>query len=140
MRIACSRCLGNRCDDSRSFCNGKSVRIACLGWGSLGWDPRELPVRRHWFDDGPLARVEFARQSNDDRITLVLTEGADFVRLLWAQMDVAELDIAREALRDREGITAKNWAPVIGSWQRESPEPALIAELPSWALAHGIEA
>lgn len=141
MKIACSLLLRRkRYDDSQTFRDGESLRIACLGWGSLVWDPRELPVRRHWFDDGPFAKVEFARQSNDGRITLVLTEGADFVRLLWAQMEVTELDVAREALRDREGITARDWAPLIGSWQRESPGPALIAELPSWASAHGIEA
>ena len=116
------------------------MTIACLGWGSLVWDPRGLPVRGGWFHDGPFGRVEFARQSKDDRVTLVLHEEAEFVRLLWAQMDAADLELAREALRDREGITAKDWTGLIGSWQPGNSEPTPIAGLPAWASAHGVDA
>jgi hypothetical protein len=39
----------------------------CLGWGSLIWDPRELPIAVEWQTNGPLLAVEFARQSKKGR-------------------------------------------------------------------------
>lgn len=112
--------------------------IACLGWGSLVWDPRELPIQRQWFDDGPLIHVEFARQSQDGRITLVLTETLNPVRSLWAVMDATDLSSARTDLRKREGILEKNEAKHIGTWATGQPSPPLIPGLARWADAHGV--
>lgn len=116
------------------------LRIACLGWGSLVWDPRGLPVRREWFKDGPFAPVEFTRQSSDNRITLAIDPSATPIRLLWAHMLPVELSVAREALRDRESICQTNWQSRIGSWQRGEKVPTHITDLPQWAEVRGLDA
>jgi len=110
--------------------------IACLGWGSLIWDSRELPIQRNWFDDGPLIHVEFARKSQDGRITLVLAPTESPVRSLWAMMDTADITTAREALRKREGCKSN----AIESWGIGEPCPKLVLWLPEWAHARGIDA
>ncbi len=112
--------------------------IACLGWGSLVWDPRELAIQRRWFEDGPFIHVEFVRQSQDGRITLVLVESANPVRSLWAVMDAGDLASAKSALRKREGIPEKNEEKHIGSWSIGQPSPALIPGLVEWASSQGV--
>ena len=104
--------------------------IACLGWGSLIWDPRELPVQRHWFKDGPLIRLEFARQSQNQRITLVIECSARPVRSLWTLMDSETLENAHEALRLREGKVKSDH---IGKWSVGTRAPDSIPELDKWA-------
>lgn len=113
--------------------------IACLGWGSLVWDPRELPIRSAWFADGPFVAVDFLRQSQDGRMTLVLDASASPVRALWAQMDATDLAQACEDLRAREGVLAKNVDAHIGTWSRDAPSPANVVELGDWAQARGVQ-
>lgn len=110
--------------------------IACLGWGSLVWDPRELPIQRQWFADGPFVRVEFARKSSDGRITLVLASSALLVRSLWAVMDCADLETAQEALRKREGNIELS---KVGTWKQGENPPALIPNLPQWVVSRGVQ-
>ena len=112
--------------------------IACLGWGSLVWDPRELPIQHRWFEDGPFIHVEFTRQSQDGRITLVLVHTKSPVRSLWAVMDATGLASAKTELRKREGIPAKNEEKHIGAWSTGQPSPALIPGLAEWAVSHGV--
>lgn len=39
---------------------GRRLRIVFLGWGSLIWDPRELPVIGDWQSGGPVLPIEFS--------------------------------------------------------------------------------
>lgn len=111
--------------------------IACLGWGSLVWNPGELPIRRKWFEDGPLLPLEFARQSRDGRITLVLENKADLVRSLWSVFDTIDITVAKEALRRREG----NIKPEhVGCWRVGEEVPGIMGQLDQWANARGIAA
>ena len=106
------------------------VSIACLGWGSLIWEPRDLPTRGSgWFEDGPPVRVEFARQSEDDRITLVMVPCGPRVESLWVLMDTECLEVAGEALRTREKTARRR----IGRWSRGEHSPDSIPELAEWA-------
>lgn len=79
------------------------MKIACIGWGSLIWDPRELKIENGWHDDGPMLPVEFTRISKDGRVTLIIDKCAKPVRTLWALMTCKDLDEAKESLKKREG-------------------------------------
>jgi hypothetical protein len=111
------------------------MTIACIGWGSLIWDPRELPIQRQWFEDGPMVKVEFARQSSDGRITLVIAKNAQPIRTLWAIMDMADLNEAKEALKQREDTKIG----FIGSWKLDDQSPAEIPNLSEWASSRGVD-
>jgi hypothetical protein len=87
-------------------------RVVCIGWGSLIWDPRTLPMLGRWNDDGPHLPVEFARQADDGRLTLVLLQGAPTVRALWTELDVATLGEAVTALAMRERCAER----FVGQW------------------------
>lgn len=114
-------------------------KIACLGWGSLVWNPGTLPVpaNNSWSLNGPLVRVEFLRQSNDGRMTLVLHASAREVRSLWATLAIQSLDAAKLALAKREETKVVN----VGCWSSGAalPQP-LIPDLDKWAESVGVDA
>ena len=114
--------------------------IACLGWGSLIWNPGDFPVQGSWLLDGPHVRVEFLRQSGDGRITLVLDGSAAPVQAMWVMMDVKDIAEAITALRLREKILTKNETRDIGTWKTGDPSPALIPDLSAWAAEHRLDA
>jgi hypothetical protein len=118
------------------------TRIACLGWGSLIWDPRKLLVSPSWENDGPQVHVEFLRisDSREGRMTLVLDESAEPVTSLWAQMTTTDLSAARESLRARERVPKSNMTRDIDVWRRGDPSPPLIPNLSEWAEAKNPDA
>jgi hypothetical protein len=108
--------------------------IACLGWGSLTWNPGGLPIQHNWFQDGPLLPIEFARHSRGDRITLVIVPGVRYVRSLWTLMTVPDVETGRAQLGQREGVEAHWISKHIGSWSSASPgEAGMAGEIGRWA-------
>jgi hypothetical protein len=116
------------------------MKIACIGWGSLVWEHRDLPIKSDWHCDGPEVPVEFCRQSDNGRITLVIAQGAAAVTTLWCALDAATLDDAVAKLAEREGISAKNTPGRIGRWPAaNAQDPALPDGLQKWAQKHEID-
>jgi len=112
------------------------MKIGCLGWGSLIWDPRELPIQNRWFQDGPLLPIEFTRLSADDRITLVLTPGMATVKSLWTLMTVNDLNVAKEALANRERTRLE----YIGKWSSKAQSQSEYSEqIGRWAYDVGLD-
>lgn len=106
------------------------MRIAVIGWGSLIWQRRNLDIEGRWHTTGPSLPIEFARRSENGRLTLVILDGVDVQRTYWALSRLDTLDAARDNLRQREGTTLSNihWttraavhrdelaAPLIQGW------------------------
>jgi hypothetical protein len=99
----------------------KQVKIAIIGWGSLVWDPRELPREGVWQNGGPHLPVEFARVSQDCRLTLVIDyDNAEPVETKYIISPRLDLDYAIEDLCHREGTTKKNIGFVDKKHRRDS--------------------
>lgn len=96
------------------------MNVACIGWGSLIWDARELPINTPWNNDGPLLPIEFARESSNGRITLVLTDNGNSIASLWVLMNVSNVIEAKAALAQREKISYINIECSIGFWDKAS--------------------
>jgi hypothetical protein len=113
------------------------ARVACIGWGSLVWNPGELRCVGDWQPDGPALPVEFARTSQDGRLTLVLTDGTTTVPTLWVELDYASVQAARDALRVRERTASR----FVGLWPGPVPAHSVGAEaIASWALDRMLDA
>lgn len=113
------------------------MNIACLGWGSLVWNPGVLRTVGPWRADGPELPIEFARTSQDGRLTLVLVAGAPLVPCLWTELEYTAPEHAQEALAGREGCTL----PGVGLWPGEAPVHAVGAErIARWAEERGLRA
>ena len=113
----------------------------CLGWGSLIWRPCGLPVIGAWYLDGPELRIEFARQSRDGRITLVVENCAEPIPVLWARLGVGSIDDARNALAERECVCLSRYPRSIGHWSRAGASAHReAATIGAWAKAKGVDA
>jgi len=114
------------------------MKIACLGWGSLIWDPRGLNIEGGWKKDGPGLPVEFARRSGDGRLTLVLYPELEPVKVLWALMDTEDISESRKNLQAREG-TIERYIDYI--WKNEEYSYVLdsVEVVKGWAQEKGLD-
>ena len=135
-----------------------TVSIVCLGWGSLVWDPGDLPIEyttpieRAWLLDGPHLPVEFARHSNGGRMTLVLLPDRRLVPVLWSEMLVTDLDAAKRSLamrecrrRDRQPVAEDRIQRFVdescGCWTRNDDFRSQCADVVrQWAAHRDVEA
>jgi hypothetical protein len=79
------------------------MKIAILGWGSLIWDPRDLPLGGTWQEGGPELPIEFSRVSRDARLTLVIDNAnGSVVPTMHVRSVRTSLDEARNDLIERE--------------------------------------
>lgn len=111
--------------------------IACLGWGSLIWNPGILPVEGgSWYEDGPQLPIEFTRVSKGGRLTLVVTEGVPTLTVFWSRLLVDSIDEAITALSAREGCPRG----AIGYWTGDRiSQHAQAAVIEAWANDRGHE-
>jgi hypothetical protein len=117
------------------------MSIACLGWGSLIWDPRTLPLKGSWKSDGPTLPIEFARESNDGRITLVLVDAGRRVNSLWTLLELNNIETAKLELAKRERITGENIKYSVGFWDKASNVSfgKYAKEIENWALQKDLD-
>ena len=125
------------------------MKIAVIAWGSLIWDPRELSITGTWKKGGPHLPIEFARISQDGRLTLVIMPCAELQPTFWALSRHSDLVSASEELRRREGTilhhihaferdadphgrVSRNAYDVVASWLHQSGcDAAIWTGLPS---------
>jgi len=119
------------------------MNIAILGWGSLIWDPRELPHYGPWKTGGPVLPIEFSRVSKDGRLTLVIDPAGPPVPTRFALSPRTDITDAVEDLRKREG-TIRKWigffvAATGASSRQQFPEQVDInGVLREWCAAQQI--
>lgn len=98
-----------------------------------------MPVQGEWNNDGPMLPIEFARQSNNGRITLVIVPDKISFSSYWTLLEVKDSYEAKEALRAREEIPTKNIDTDIGMWNDElNAESEIEIAIAKWAISKSL--
>jgi hypothetical protein len=113
-----------------------------LGIVNLG--PENSGRSREWNADGPMLPVEFARESDGRKITLVICPNVDRVRTSWVLMNANTVDEARRNLgqREHDKATLKWIKRRIGYWDRPNgaASGSEVNTVVAWALGHKLDA
>lgn len=117
------------------------MEIAILGWGSLVWDPRELPREGSWQTGGQRLPLEFSRVSTDCRLTLVidLTHG-EWCPTRFVMSRRTDIDDTICDVRAREGTTSRNIGFVdLGAGTGRGRSGAICSEIRNWCAREGLD-
>ncbi|HEX5425170.1 MAG TPA: hypothetical protein VFW94_16605 [Candidatus Acidoferrales bacterium] len=112
------------------------MNIAVIGWGSLIWCPGSLRIKTRWRAGGPMLPIEFARISEDGRLTLVIDSNSAPQQTYWALSALDELECARRNLKDREGCSLGRvrFFPDVNAGG--TIMAAVVNELKAWLAKH----
>ena len=118
------------------------MKIAYIGWGSLIWNQGSLKLRGTWQKDGPFLPVEFARVSQDGRLTLVLCRNAPSVQTLWSYAAEENLNVAIKELSLREGTNTKKigYLSLRNGKSRCRVIEELVFVMDKWLRVKGLDA
>ena len=120
-----------------------------LGWGSLIWNPRGLPIKGDWQKGGPTLRLEFSRISRDCRLTLVVIDEpqGNEDELQGSQVVVRYARSPRNDMKDticdllcREETVLKNIGFLDLSNHADSKHGSYSETIKTWARAKGVSA
>ncbi|WP_258197774.1 hypothetical protein [Pseudomonas viridiflava] len=117
-------------------CEGATLNIACLGWGSLLWEPGSLPLAGEWYGDGPALPIEFCRVGDGGELSTAICMNASAVKVSWALLDAPTVQAACAALRAREQIPEQREGAVGSLLVLRTP----IGPLMQWAAERRIDA
>lgn len=121
------------------------MKIAILGWGSLIWDPRQLPYKGKWLTGGPELPLEFSGVSRDGCLTLVIDlKHGERVPTRYVESSRSNLGDAIADLRDREGTITKKIGFVhivagTNSSAEFSDHADIFSEVTEWCKAMGFD-
>ena len=108
------------------------MKIAILGWGSLIWCPGSLAIRTAWHADGPQLPIEFARISDDERLTLVILPGRQKQPTYWALSSFDKLELAKANLQKREGCKRASDIHCAVASQGSGSDDKIVSEVSAW--------
>lgn len=121
------------------------MRIAILGWGSLIWEPGDLPLQTDWIMGGPQLPLEFSRASTsrDGALTLVIDpKNGTMVQTRYAISERSVLPEAIEDLRKREKTASDSigYVNLTEGSKRCNFHPEVGDVISRWAEDNNIDA
>ena len=112
------------------------MKIACLAWGSLIWNPAFNSNVKAWHEDGPYLPIEFCRAENDSGLTPVICMNALHSQVMWSALAIDSIEKASDALRECESISSTRFNG-IGSMVANSLDSGSIGR---WCIEKEVDA